>query len=206
MPNLTIKELNEKVETLTKKVNKLLNKSLEVDVCAEPLDAISKVGVYKTYHFDNGKDYDIALADDNGTLIFKEAVFRAPFDDKADWRDYTNDWNKCTLKPFIEKWWDKNAPVELKDHYNPTILALEEILPDCELPDWLKGQNKQLAIFKNIKERVKNLKGEEHLCWYWTRTATRGDAYIEYIVYSDGSIHNYNASGAYAVVLACVPK
>ena len=229
MPKLTIKEVNAKVDLLSEKVSELCKalKSVltptivvkEGAVDGKTIEELIKntpilvdqsrscgIGDYDTYHFNNGEDYDIALADNNGTLIFKEAIFEAPFDDKVRWQDCTNVWNKCTLKSLIEKWWDENAPAELKEHYSPTILALEEILPDCELPDWLKGQNKQLAIFKNIKERVKNLKGEEHLTWYWTRTAYRGTAYIEYRVLPDGSCNFYSALGSFAVVLACVPK
>ena len=229
MPKLTIKEVNAKVDLLSEKVSELCKalKSVltptivvkEGAVDGKTIEELIKntpilvdqsrscgIGDYDTYHFNNGEDYDIALADNNGTLIFKEAIFEAPFDDKVRWQDCTNVWNKCTLKSLIEKWWDENAPAELKEHYSPTILALEEILPDCELPDWLKGQNKQLAIFKNIKERVKNLKGEEHLTWYWTRTADRGDAYVEYHVGPDGSYNYYYAYYSIAVVLACVPK
>lgn len=166
--------------------------------------------IWKKYHFNNGEDYDIALADNNGTLVFKEAIFKESFDEESfddivERQFCTNDWNKCTLKSLIEEWWDENAPAKLKERYRPTILALEEILPDCELPDWLKGQNKQLAIFKNIKERVKNLKGEEHLTWYWTRTAIRDNACIEYYVNPDGSYDYGVADVSYAVVLACVP-
>ena len=229
MPKLTIKEVNTKVDLLSEKVSELCKalkgvltptivvkegavdgKTIEELIKDTPILVDQSrgcgIGDYNTYHFNNGEDYDIALADNNGTLIFKEAIFEAPFDDKARWEVCTNDWNKCTLKPLIEKWWDENAPAELKEHYRPTILALEEILPDCELPDWLKGQNKQLAIFKNIKERVKNLKGEEHLTWYWTRTAIRGNAYLEYFVVPDGSYYDDFAYYSRAVVLACVPK
>lgn len=229
MPKLTIKEVNAKVDLLSEKVSELckalkgvLTPTIVVKEGAVDEKTIKElikdtpilvdqsrgcgIGDYNTYHFNNGEDYDIALADNNGTLIFKEAIFEAPFDDKVRWQDCTNDWNNCTLKPLIEKWWDENAPTELKEHYRPTILALEEILPDCELPDWLKGQNKQLAIFKNIKERVKNLKGEEHLTWYWTRTAYRGHAYLECGVSPGGSCSDYDADVSIAVVLACVPK
>lgn len=229
MPKLTIKEVNAKVDLLSEKVSELCKalkgvltptivvkegavdgKTVEELIKNTPILVDQSrgcgIGDYNTYHFNNGEDYDIALADNNGTLIFKEAIFEAPFDDKARWQDCTNDWNKCTLKPLIEKWWDENAPAELKERYYPTILTLEEILPDCELPGWLKGQNKQLAIFKNIKERVKNLKGKEHLTWYWTRTAHRGYAYLEYVVTPDGSYDRNYADLSLAVVLACVPK
>lgn len=197
-----ILSLQRENKLLTKEVSRLelKIKRFNKPCCDATENVCSDIGVYKKYLFKNGKEYEIAKADKNGTLIFKEAIFEAPYDE-----DNCNKWETSSLKRKLEDWWDKFAPEELKANYDVTILYLEEILPDSLLPDWLRGKGEQLEIFKDIKERVKNLKGEETLTWYWTKTSHRSNGNYQYNAIPTGSYSNYYALNTIGVVPACVP-
>ena len=73
------------------------------------------------------------------------------------------------------------------------------------LPEYLRGKGQQLAIFKDWKERLKNLRGEETSTWWWTKTPNRGHARDVYYVTPSGAYDYSDAGISYAVVPACVP-
>lgn len=149
---------------------------------------------WRLFHFGK-EEYELATADKNGVLVFRDAIFEAPFDDKEDWRDCTNDWEKCTLKPLLLKWFEDNAPQILKDNYDVDLLSEEEIF----------GENK-LEMFKDWHNRIKGLKGEEQSTWWWTKTAYRGYVNIAINVDSAGSRDNNYAHVTYGVVPCLRPK
>lgn len=60
--------------------------------------APTMVGQIFVYPFKDGNDYEIQVADDNGTLVFVDAIFESEFDDKENWSECTNKWEDCTLK------------------------------------------------------------------------------------------------------------
>lgn len=149
---------------------------------------------WRLFHFGK-EEYELATADKNGVLVFRDAIFEAPFDDKEDWRDCTNDWEKCTLKPLLLKWFEDNAPQILKDNYDVDLLSEEEIF----------GENK-LEMFKDWHNRIKGLKGEEHSTWWWTKTAYRGYVNSAIFVCTTGYRDYYIANYAIGVVPCLRPK
>ena len=149
---------------------------------------------WRLFHFGK-EEYELATADKNGVLVFRDAIFEAPFDDKEDWRDCTNDWEKCTLKPLLLKWFEDNAPQILKDNYDVDLLSEEEIF----------GENK-LEMFKDWHNRIKGLKGEEHSTWWWTKTANRGYVHYAIGVHPTGNRSSNDAYYTFGVVPCLRPK
>ena len=165
----------------------------------------SMVGQIFVYPFKDGNDYEIQVADDNGTLVFVDAIFESEFDDKEDWSECTNKWEDCTLKKKLEDWWDKNAPDDLKSKYRVTMLAANQILPDEMLPSDLKGKGGQLELFKDWKNRIKRLRGEQRSTWYWTISPNPDVAYGVWDIYPSGVLSGDPANYSGGVVPACIP-
>ncbi len=211
MAKITVEQVNKKVDLLAEKVADLCKALLPSNdkkegkaKLPELVEGEAAVGYYKGYKFNDGNVYEIAKADNNGVLVFKEGIFEASFDG-TNWDNCSNNWEKSSLKKKLENWWDENAPAELKENYNVTLLEIYEVLPDHMLPEYLRGKGQQLAIFKDWKERLKNLRGEETSTWWWTKTPYRGDARNVYYVLPSGAYNLYYAYDSHAVVPACVP-
>ena len=161
--------------------------------------------IWKKYHFKNGKDYELALAGENGILVFRDSIFSAPFDEQEDWDKATNEWEKCSLKPLLEKWWEENAPDVLKDNYKITIPEAYNIFPDELLPQDLKGKNQQWEIYKDWRNRLFGHHERPETTWVWTKSKRPSNACRVRYVYTDGSLYDSHANNSYGVVPACVP-
>lgn len=161
--------------------------------------------IWRKFHFKNGKDYELALANDDGVLVFRDSIFEAPFDDKDDWDKCTNEWEKCSLKPLLEKWWEENAPQVLKDNYKITIPEAYNIFPDELLPQDLKGKNQHWEIYKDWRNRIFGHHEQPRSTWVWTKTKHPSYAYHVRIVFTDGSLDYSYANVSFGVVPACVP-
>ena len=162
--------------------------------------------IWKKYHFKNGKDYELALAGENGILVFRDSIFSAPFDEQEDWDKATNEWEKCSLKPLLEKWWEENAPDVLKDNYKITIPEAYNIFPDELLPQDLKGKNQHWEIYKDWRNRLFGHHERPETTWVWTKSKHPSHARDVRIVDPAGSlIHYYFAYDGNGVVPACVP-
>ena len=154
-----------------------------------------KVGDIIKYEFKNGETYDIQLADKNGILVFVDAICEIPFDDKENWRDCTNDYEHSTIKQFLEKWWEENAPDLLKSSYRIDLLESDQVI----------DSDRTLELFKNWHNRVKGLKGKKYSTWWWTKTASPSFAYCVRHIGEGGSLYSFGAYGSLACVPACVP-
>ena len=193
---LTIKMVDAKVDQLASKVSELAiaikgyldakaqNKEAKENP-TKPVPRDFTKPEWRTFHFKDG-DVEIACADENGVLVFRDAIFEAPFDDKDDWRECTNVYDNCTLKKLLEEWYDKNAPKVLKDNYIVDLFNDYEIFdPDQMSAEYRDG--KQLAMFKDWHNRIKGLKGERYSTWWWTKTAYRGYVGYAISVYASGN-------------------
>ena len=149
--------------------------------------------------------YEIAQADENGVLVFRDAIFEKPFDDKEHWTKTTNVWEKSTLKKELEKWFNKNAPEKLKEKYDVDLLADYEIFDKDQLSKEYRI-GKQLAMFKDWHNRIKGLKGDKYSTWWWTKTAYRGSVGDALFVYSYGCRSNDFANDSNGVVPCLRPK
>ena len=102
--------------------------------------------------FNDGVRYEIEEAGRDGILVFKDIAFQTEFDREGLHHDCGNDWETSALKKYLEDWWDKNAPEELKDKYDVGILSAEDVF-DQETLDGFFGKGKtksnQLPLFKN---------------------------------------------------------
>ena len=154
-----------------------------------------KVGDIIKYEFKNGETYDIQLADKNGILVFVDAICEIPFDDKEDWRDCTNNYEQSTIKQFLEKWWEENAPDSLKSSYRIDLLESDQVI----------DSDRTLELFKNWHNRVKGLKGKKYSTWWWTKTANPSDADRVRSIDEDGGLNNDDADDDNGCVPACVP-
>ena len=210
---LTIKKVDNKVNLLAEKVAdlaKVFSDFVTPKTCDskgksfEPVKRDFSKPEWHTYEFKDG-NYEIATADENGVLVFRDAIFEAPFDDKDDWRKCTNDWNKCTLKPLLEKWWEENAPQVLKDNYDVDLLNDYEIFDKDQMSEDYRIGN-QLAMFKDWHNRIKGLKGNRYSTWWWTKTALRGYVYLAFFVFPTG-YRNFNYAYTTSGVVPCLrPK
>lgn len=150
---------------------------------------------WRTFHF-GSEDYELATADENGVLVFRDAIFEAPFD-RSD--DCTNVYDNSTLKKELEEWFDKNAPQVLKDNYTVDLLNDYEIFDEDQLPEEYRI-GKQLAMFKDWHNRIKGVKGQRYSDWWWTKTAHRGYVGHAIIVNTAGYRGGTNAYVTYGVV------
>ena len=206
---LTIKMVNAKVDQLASKVSELAvaikgyldAKAQNPESKPNPTKPVPRDFTkpeWRTFHFKDG-DKEVACADENGVLVFRDAIFEAPFDDKDDWRKCTNVYENCTLKKLLEEWYEKNAPQVLKDNYTVDLLNDYEIFdPDQMSEEYRVG--KQLAMFKDWHNRIKGLVGERYSTWWWTKTAYRGSVHVAIIVYTSGSRSYDHAYVSYGVV------
>jgi len=154
-----------------------------------------KVGDIIKCEFKNGETYDIQLADKNGILVFVDAICEIPFDDKEDWIDCTNDYEKSTIKQFLEKWWEENVPDLLKSSYRIDLLESDQVI----------DSDRTLELFKNWHNRVKGLKGKKYSTWWWTKTALPSYARHVRGIHPDGGLSGVIATYTLGCVPACVP-
>lgn len=159
--------------------------------------------------FKNGKTYELEDAGRDGILVFKDAIFKAPFDEDGD----TNVWEKCSLKKRLESWWEENAPDALKEKYDVSMLSMEEVFDQEEI-DWFfsgsrkkKPESNQLPLFaKDWKARIKRLPDGKTSYYWWLRSPGPWNAGDAARVSTGGSLDNGNAGDGNGCVPACYPK
>lgn len=159
--------------------------------------------------FKNGKIYELGFAGRDGILVFKDAIFKAPFDEDGN----TNVWDKCSLKKQLESWWKENAPDMLKDKYDVSMLSMEEVFDQDEIDLFFDGNGKkppksnQLPLFaKDWKARIKRLPDGKTSYYWWLRSPYPWNVHSAALVCIDGSLFDnfvYYGSGC---VPACYPK
>lgn len=159
--------------------------------------------------FKNGKTYELEDAGRDGIMVFKDAIFKAPFDEDGD----TNVWEKCSLKKRLESWWEENAPDALKEKYDVSMLSIEEVFDQEEINWFFDGSGKkppksnQLPLFaKDWKARIKRLPDGKTSYYWWLRSPLPWYAIYAAFVDPDGSLHNFHAYHGYGCVPACYPK
>lgn len=160
--------------------------------------------------FKDGSKHILDDAGRNGILVFRDAIAEAPFDDKS---DYSGDYSKSTVKALIEKWWEDNAPNELKAKYDAALLSAEEVFSQEELDAYYDGSGKkapksiQLPLFANDwRNKCKNLSRKKYGTWWWLRTQSPWHCRSAACVGPAGALSHYYASGSIALVPACYPK
>lgn len=155
--------------------------------------------------FNNGVRYEIEEAGRDGILVFKDIPFEAPFD-----KNCCNKWEKSTLKAELEKWWNENAPKELKEKYDVSILTPEEVFDQKRLDHFFgKGEKTsvQLPLFANDwKAKIKRLIGDDRSYWWWLRCGYPWYSNYAAFVSTDGSLGGGRAYIAIGCVPACYPK
>lgn len=160
---------------------------------------------WKKYLFKNGKEYELTVANKDGVLVFRNSIFEEQFDNKEDWTKCTNEYEKCSLKGILEKWWDENAPDELKEKYSITLPEAYNILPDNMLSDDLKGKNEHWDIFKDWRNRIFGHHEKEHSTWIWTKTPCPYHTRSVHSIHISGDLSVNYAYDSNGVVPVCVP-
>lgn len=156
---------------------------------------------WRTFRFGE-EEYELATADENGVLVFKDAIFEAPFDRS---NDCTNVYDISTLKKELEVWFDRLAPQALKDNYTIDLLENYEIFDWDQLPEEYRI-GKQLAIFKDWHNRIKGFKGQRYSTWWWTKTASRSSIYYAIGAGAAGHRGDISTSTPVGVVPCLRPK
>lgn len=155
--------------------------------------------------FKDGKTYELEEAGRDGILVFKDAIFRAPFDENG-----SNKWDKSSLKAKLEEWWKNYAPDELKEKYDVSLLAAEEVFDQEDLNYFYGSGSKtsvQLPLFANDwKAKIKRYKGRKTSCWWWLRSPCPWNSNDEALVSTDGSRDIDIAYSGYGCVPALYPK
>lgn len=159
--------------------------------------------------FKNRKTYELEDAGRDGILVFKDVIFKAPFDKGG----YTNVWETCSLKKRIESWWKKNAPDVLKEKYDVSMLSMEEVCDKKEIDRlfygsiWKSPKSNQLPLFaKDWKARIKRLPDGKPCDYWWLRSPDPWSGIDAAGVGIGGSPYSHNASNIYGCVPALYPK
>lgn len=165
-----------------------------------------------TWQFKNGKIYELEWWDkERGILGFKEGIFESAINET---KPYDRVWAKSDLKVKLEKWWDENAPDELKDRFDYiSIPNFHNVFgPNHSWCKYVRDRDKyQFEYFKDYKNRVKFLrddewdedtpKNERYSRFYWLRSTSQNRTYDFVCVYSSGNVNYDGASSTYGVVL-----
>lgn len=159
--------------------------------------------IWNKVTFKDGKVHELAVANEEGTLIFRDSVldYYIPFDENG-----RNNWEKSSLKKFLEKWWEDNAPEWLKEKYTVTIPEAWEVVCEEELYSEMRGKGKQWTIFKDWHNIPKSLYGKKHATWWWTKTPYPWYCSNAARCLPDGALHISIAGDSFALVPACLLK
>lgn len=158
--------------------------------------------------FKNGKTYELEDAGRDGILVFKDAIFKAPFDEDFDENGDANVWEKCSLKQRLESWWNENAPDVLKEKYDVSMLSMEEVFDQEEIDRFFDlcgkkaPKSNQLPLFaKDWKARIKRLPAGKTSDRWWLRSPVPWYADDAAVVGVGGPLH-----GDYVYIsCGCVP-
>ena len=157
----------------------------------------AKVGDIIKVKFNDGNEYELVKYH-NGVIGTRDCPFGHVMNE--DWMKKA-DWNTSDMKSFIEKWFNENAPKELKDLCSVTIPTATNVFGD-KYKDWYDDKSEiQWDFFKDwhnrIKTRLDKERNEEGYFW-WLRSPYADYSYHFVGVYSDGSVnynHAYNSCG-----------
>lgn len=141
----------------------------------------------------NGNELNFLETGVEGIYILDHVAFKGKFDE-----DGNNGWEKSSGKKKLQKWAEKNLTKEILEQFDIDIPTVEEVFSQKMLNWWredsVKGLvSKQLPIFKDSDERMKELGGKPS--WWWTRSAYAGYADYVWRVYTDGSLNLNHANG-----------
>ena len=167
----------------------------------------AKVGDIIKVKFKDGKEYEIVKYHD-GVIGTRDCPFSHVMNE--DW-DKEADWNTCDMKPFIEKWFDDNAPDELKELCSVTIPSVTNIFGDKYKGTRYNDDESEIQwdYFKDWHNRVKTILDEsanEEGWWYWTKSKRAGYSVSFVNVYSNGGASNDYANITYGVALCFLKK
>lgn len=167
----------------------------------------AKVGDIIKVKFKDGNEYEIVKYHD-GVIGTRDCPFGHVMNE--DWKKEA-DWNTCDMKPFIEKWFDDNAPDELKKLCSVTIPCGTNIWGDKYKGRYYNDDESEIQwdYFKDWHNRVKTIldkSANEEGWWYWTKSKFAGSSYGFVLVYSGGSADYYFASNAHGVALCFLKK
>ena len=118
----------------------------------------AKVGDIIKVKFKDGKEYEIVKYHD-GVIGTRDCPFSHVMNE--DW-DKEADWNTCDMKPFIEKWFDDNAPDELKELValiNPRIIVPMHYFIEENRSGY--PDNNMINVYKKLFPNHQYLEGEE---------------------------------------------
>lgn len=166
----------------------------------------AKVGEIIKVKFKDGKEYEIVKYHD-GVIGTRACPFGHVMNE--DWSKEV-DWNTCDMKLFIEKWFDDNAPDELKELCSVTIPTATNVFGD-KYKDWHDDDKSEIQwdFFKDwhnrIKTRLDKERNEEGYVW-WLRSPYTN--YTDHFVHvgNDGSVNISNANNSNGVVLCFLKK
>jgi hypothetical protein len=157
--------------------------------------------------FKDGKEYEIVKYHD-GVIGTRDCPFSHVMNE--DW-DKEADWNTCDMKPFIEKWFDDNAPDELKELCSVTIPSATNIFGDKYKGTCYNDDESEIQwdYFKDWHNRIKTILNEsanEEGWWYWTKSKHTVNADRFVLVGTNGSANNYGANDTLGVALCFLKK
>lgn len=167
----------------------------------------AKVGDTIKIKFKDGNEYELVKYHD-GVIGTRDCPFGHEMNE--DWMKKA-DWNTSDMKSFIEKWFNKNAPKELKELCSVTIPSATNVFGD-KYKDWHNDDKSEIQwdFFKDWRNRIKTRldkeRNEEGYFW-WLRSPYAGDSYYFVFVYTSGSAGNYyRANYTHGVALCFLKK
>ena len=158
------------------------------------------VGKIVKVKFNNGKNYELVKYHD-GIVGMRDCPFEHVMNE--DWGKKA-DWNTSDLKPYLEKWFEENAPKELVELCNVTIPSMTNIFGK-KYKDWHHDDESQFQFeyFKDWHNRVKSvLTNNNKECgdWYWTKSPGAGNSndfvFVNTYGSAGGNFANYSSGVA----------
>ena len=167
----------------------------------------AKIGDIIKVKFKDGNEYELVKYHD-GVIGTRECPLGHVMNE--DWNKEA-DWNTCDMKPFIEKWFDDNAPDELKELCSVTIPSATNIFGDKYKGTYYNDEESEIQwdYFKDWHNRIKtrlDKSGNEEGWWYWTKSKSAGDTNYFVFVYTGGNAYGYGAYITRGVALCFLKK
>ena len=150
----------------------------------------------------NGSWIELQDCGDGNTFISRDIIF---------FSEFNKGWNKANANVFkgsdiqiaLNKWFDENAPEDIKANFDIDLLTMTEIFgetqEDGDKKFWPDEPHTQLPLFKDWRNRIKGEANGNRPRWWWTRSPYSGNTNIVCFVYSNGSAYTYNVGSSFGV-------
>ena len=146
---------------------------------------------------------------DGKTFVSKDVIFMHEFNKNTEKKN-ANFYKGSDMQKAVNKWFDENAPQDVKDQYEPDLLTMTEIFgevqEDGEPKFWPNEPYKRLPLFRDWRNRIKGLKDSTYPSVWATKSPRVGNDSVICFICDDGSAGGRNAVHNIIGVTLCLRK